>query len=286
MQLKYWKDIWVIKMKLTYLGTAAAEGMPAVFCNCEYCKEARKLGGKNIRTRSQAIINDDLLIDFPADTYSHFLSNNIEGDKIKYLLVTHSHQDHFYMDDLKVRRSVYAHNMRVEKMHIYCGEGTAEKLSKMEVLDSIEIDYTVIKPFEKVVLGEYTIRALPARHYPGDGALFYIIEGEKTILYAHDTGYFYPEVFEYIGENKIVFDLVSLDCTNVDIPINDEGHHMGIDNINRVVGVLKESGAVTDETKVVINHFSHNGAPLYHKLEERVADYGYIVSYDGMSVEV
>ena len=23
-------------MKLTYLGTAAAEGFPAVFCNCEY----------------------------------------------------------------------------------------------------------------------------------------------------------------------------------------------------------------------------------------------------------
>ena len=27
-------------MKLTYLGTAAAEGFPAVFCNCEHCREA------------------------------------------------------------------------------------------------------------------------------------------------------------------------------------------------------------------------------------------------------
>lgn len=43
-------------MKITYLGTAAAEGFPAMFCNCEYCREAKKLGGKNIRTRSQAII--------------------------------------------------------------------------------------------------------------------------------------------------------------------------------------------------------------------------------------
>ena len=24
-------------MKLTYFGTAAAEGFPAVFCNCDYC---------------------------------------------------------------------------------------------------------------------------------------------------------------------------------------------------------------------------------------------------------
>ena len=55
-------------MKLTYLGTAAAEAVPAIFCNCEICKEARKLGGKNVRTRSQALINDDLLLDFPAGT--------------------------------------------------------------------------------------------------------------------------------------------------------------------------------------------------------------------------
>ena len=81
-------------MKLKYLGTAAAEGFPAVFCNCQYCREARELGGKNIRTRSQSLINDDLLIDFPPDTYHHFLTQSIEGDKIKYLLITHAHSDH------------------------------------------------------------------------------------------------------------------------------------------------------------------------------------------------
>ena len=56
-------------MILTFLGTAAAEGVPAVFCNCKFCNEARRLGGKNIRTRSQSIVNDDLLIDIPADTF-------------------------------------------------------------------------------------------------------------------------------------------------------------------------------------------------------------------------
>ena len=62
-------------MKFTFLGTAAAEGFSAVFCNCKYCIEARKLKGKNIRTRSQSLINDDLLVDLPADTYSHFSHN-------------------------------------------------------------------------------------------------------------------------------------------------------------------------------------------------------------------
>ena len=45
-------------MKLKYLGTAAAEGVPALFCTCEVCRKSMELGGKNIRTRSQAIIDN------------------------------------------------------------------------------------------------------------------------------------------------------------------------------------------------------------------------------------
>lgn len=57
-------------MKIQFLGTAAYEGIPAMFCQCEQCNTARKRGGKNLRTRSQALIDGKLLIDFPADTLS------------------------------------------------------------------------------------------------------------------------------------------------------------------------------------------------------------------------
>ena len=65
-------------MKVKFLGTIAAEGGPALFCNCQYCKEAKKRGGKDIRTRSQILVNEDLLVDFPADTYLHKLLVQIE----------------------------------------------------------------------------------------------------------------------------------------------------------------------------------------------------------------
>ena len=65
-------------MKFKFLGTAAAEGVPGLFCNCEICEKTRILKGKNIRTRSQSLINDDLLIDFPADTYLHVLNYGLE----------------------------------------------------------------------------------------------------------------------------------------------------------------------------------------------------------------
>ena len=49
----------------------------------------------------------------------------------------------------------------------------------------------------------------------------------------------------YIKDKGIVFDLASLDCTNIDIPISDEGSHMGIENINRAVKKLEEMGAAS-----------------------------------------
>ena len=50
-------------MKIRYMGTAALERIPAVFCNCETCQRAMAAGGRNIMTRSQALIDDRLLIE-------------------------------------------------------------------------------------------------------------------------------------------------------------------------------------------------------------------------------
>lgn len=55
-------------MKKQFLGIAAYEGIPAMFCNCENCRTSMEKGGKNMRSCSQAIINDDLLLDFPSES--------------------------------------------------------------------------------------------------------------------------------------------------------------------------------------------------------------------------
>jgi phosphoribosyl 1,2-cyclic phosphate phosphodiesterase len=269
-------------MRVTYLGTAAAEGFPALFCNCEYCNEARRLGGKNVRTRSQTLVNDDLLIDFPADTYAHFLQNGIKGDRIEYLLITHAHSDHFYPEDLFMRSGAFAHDMSVPTLKAFCSKTVYQSFDKIPR----NVEVTLLEAYNEVELGQYKVTPLPARHMHGSEAFIYIIQGDKTLLYAHDTGYFYDGVFEYIEKNKIVFDMVSLDCTNVDIPISDEGSHMGFPNIERVLRKLSDMGAVTESTVKYVNHFSHNGNPIHHALEERAREYDCFVSYDGCEVVI
>lgn len=269
-------------MKLTYLGTAAAEGFPAVFCRCPYCIEARRLGGKNIRTRSQALLNDDLLLDLPPDTYHHFLQNGIEGDRIRYLLITHGHADHFYPKELLLRKPPYAHGMQVPTLRVIAPRGALNKLESPPA----NVEMTPIAAYETVTLGEYRVTALPARHMKEeDGALIYVIEGDKTLLYAHDTGVLFDEVFSYIEEKKWVFDMVSLDCTLVDNQNTAYERHMGFLGVGEVLRRLSELGAVTPETVRYVNHFSHNGNPLFERLEGVAKEYGCLVSYDGCEVE-
>ena len=52
-------------MKFTYLGTGAAEGVPAMFCSCDTCREVRRRGEGEFHTRSQ------LLIDGEPVSYTH-----------------------------------------------------------------------------------------------------------------------------------------------------------------------------------------------------------------------
>lgn len=266
-------------MKLTYLGTAAAEGFPALFCHCRHCEEARRLGGKSIRTRSQALVNDELLIDLPADTYQHFLQNGIHGDAIRYLLVTHGHQDHFYREELNLRSGAFAHDMRVPVLKLIASETLCKAVPPLPGVEPLPI-----RAFEALALDGYRVTALPARHMPGGDALFYVIEGDKTLLYAHDTGYFYEEVFDFIEQKDWVFDMISLDCTNIDLPIPDEGSHMGFPNIARLLKRLERMGATGEHTVRYVNHFSHNACPLHPALSENAAAYGCLVSYDGCEV--
>lgn len=278
-------------MKFKYLGTAAAEGFPAVFCNCCYCQEARRLKGKNIRTRSQAIIDDKILLDFPGDTYYHALQFDLDLSKVKHVLVTHSHTDHFSIDDMVFRGLAYAHNMVENKVCVYGNEAVKKIFERVsqKMLQTIKeyYEFVLIKEYEKFFLDGYVVTPLRARHMENENCMIYLIQKDHvSILYCNDTGYLYEDVFDYLSENHIKLDLISLDCTMVNNPVKDTGSHMGFDGCNRVVLRLKELGVVNDSTQVYVNHFSHNGNPIHENLEMVAKEYNMKVSFDGLEIEL
>jgi phosphoribosyl 1,2-cyclic phosphate phosphodiesterase len=277
-------------MKFQYLGTAAAEGIPAFVCNCKACVRSRELGGRALRTRSQAIIDDSLLIDFPADTMAHIHANKIDLIKVKDCIVTHSHYDHLHPVDLNNFKPGFAYFPEGWHMTFHgsdkVGEAVAPQLEgKLTELNIVSFEE--LKAFEPKKIGRYTVTPLLAIHDPKSGPLFYqISDGEKTILYANDTNYFDESVWEYWEKTKPSFDMVSLDCTNACKPMTYIGHMSFAENL-KVRDRMIEMGIADDNTKFISHHFSHNGTNVvYDDFVAIAAKEGFLVSYDGMILEI
>lgn len=277
-------------MKIKYLGTAAAEGIPAIFCECETCKTARKRGGKEIRTRSQAIVDNELLIDFPADTYMHFLNNNIVGGKIKSCIITHTHQDHLYAEDFEMRFSGFAPKKSEETLTVYGSERVGKAMA-LQLFDgrgnNSPIKFESVRTYDPFFVDGYKITALKAVHDVFSNPYFYMIEKDgKTLLYGNDTDYFDDSVWEYFEKTKPHFDLVSLDCTNGNMKHVDYIGHMGL-NVNvKVKERLLKMGCANEKTIFVCNHFSHNADDvLYEEFSKIAEEQGFLTSYDGMEIE-
>src|SRR5438046_7196235 len=81
-------------MRLMFLGTAASEGFPNAFCDCENCQAARRAGGKSLRLRSSALVDDTLLIDLGPDLMAQARIHGISLAKIEHCIQTHEHADH------------------------------------------------------------------------------------------------------------------------------------------------------------------------------------------------
>ena len=278
-------------MKIKYLGTAAAEGIPAVFCECETCKKAMELGGKNIRTRSQAIIDDKLLLDFPADTYIHSLKYGIRLSDIKNCLITHSHSDHLYPKEIYMRKTgVYAHISGDIPITFYADQ------SGYELIDTVIKDYSVketdvavkkVELYKPFMVDGYEVTALRATHAPTSSPVVYLIKKDgKTIFYCHDTSEFCDEAMEYLKNSCVSVDLISLDCTEGAKNTTYSGH-LNIFRCDAFIKQLKKIGVISEKTRIVMNHFSHNGGSvLYDDFVKIASEYGFEVSFDGMEIEI
>ena len=279
-------------MKITYLGTGAAEGIPALFCNCKYCTEVRRRGGKEIRSRAQVLIDGELSLDFPPDAFYHAAVFGAEFSAVKYLLVTHSHMDHFYASDFVLRGYKYALNPVSLTLDIY---GNAEVLEVFEESTRREIKPEVkehirlheLKPFERATFGGYTVHPLRAQHSSREPLLFLIEKDGKRVLHLADTGRLPEESLAYLKEQGgAPLDLVTLDCTFVWGETKQNARHMGLDEAMRTIASLKEIALVDGHTKKVITHFSHNSAPSKKTLKKAEREYGVIAAYDGLTLNI
>ncbi|HHV43522.1 MAG TPA: carbon-phosphorus lyase [Firmicutes bacterium] len=269
-------------MKITFLGTAAAEGIPGLFCRCSICQHAWVNGGKDVRARASVLVDDIFKIDFGPDSYQQSLRAQQPLHQVKHLLITHTHSDHFYPEDLHMHKQPFiAASSPGHLLNIYGCPAVGEILEEEAKTDD-SVVFHPLTAFEPHNIEDATVVPLPAEHSSRGQPFIYLFQRNGiTLLHGYDTGYFFEEVWSYL-EGKTI-DVALLDCTAGKFPSRG---HMGIPNILEVKKRMLESGIATEKTVFVATHFSHNGQLLHHQLEERLHPEGFLVAYDGMVLEI
>ena len=286
-------------MKLQYWGTAAAEGIPALFCDCKVCREAREKGGRYVRSRSQALIDGSVLVDFGADTYLNSVRFGFDTSKLEHVLITHVHEDHYAPVDFTNRLNNMCKHPAVPTLTVHgsvdvkqtalrywelCGETVAERLFEQN-----RIAFHELKPYETYPIAGLSVTPLPATHNTPHPYVYVISKGEKTIFYFNDSGYLSEESMAYLRKNRVRFDLVSYDCTHGAQDGNSAagGRHMGLPNNLEMKRRFIENGNYKDTTVSVITHFSHNIPTVgYGDMLKTAQANGFVLAYDGMEIEI
>lgn len=282
-------------MNITFLGTAAATSYPLIFCRCEFCKQARKLGGKDFRKRSSVIINNDLLIDMGPDIMSASFMHNKSIADIRYCLQTHPHSDHFDASHFTTRMPEYM-GIDTLPIQLYASEATLRKMSEMsknegyadDLFDPktkkrMNVDVFPVKPLQPFKVGRYEVTAFSTDHDKSvDSFLYAVTEDGFTVFYGTDTDSLSEETWNGFHAMKMHFNIVVLDHTyGLDV---DRGGHLNAHRFIEHIQRMMKEDLLAENARIFATHISHEGNPTHAELSKYAAQLGYEIAYDGLVI--
>jgi len=284
-------------MLITFLGTSAANAYPEAFCRCKNCEQARILGGKSIRKRSAALINDDLLIDLGPDIMTASNIHNCSLSGVRYCLQTHTHADHLDTSHFLSRSPGYG-VVGAPRLHFFASSGTLRHTAHIlerdcapagfldpELGERLNLEVHQINPQQSLTVGPYIVTAFPANHDPMVEPLLYAIQmNGRTIFYGTDTATLPEETWRGFHKHKLQFDLVILDHTYGPNELGSD--HLSAHQFIEHVARMHSQGLLTPNARAFATHIAHEGNPAHPQLEGFAKQHGYEIAYDGLILEV
>ena len=261
------------KHTFTFMGTGAGCGVPAFFCDCPACEEARRDPRARRGDCGVMVTGEErTLIDTPPDIRAYF---NREGVRaIDNLIYTHWHFDHVgglgeleYMVQLLTKKA----------LPTFASPYTLESIGREFAYMMYCLARCEWNPYEELELDGVKYTALPVQH--AQGTYGYLIETEETrLFYASDTGKLPDETAERVRG----VDILAMDATYW----KDNGYPQNHHSVQETI----EEGLALDAGKIYLTHLCmHYSEPItLAELEEYCAQYDGRVApaADGLSFAI
>lgn len=224
-------------MKLLFLGTGAADWSREVQLDPEY------------RRFSSTLIDEVLLIDPGPHVLNAIEVFNVNIKKIKYVINTHLHSDHYNADTLKV-------------------------------LEENGAEFIDFKAGEKKQVGKYFIEAYQGNHGKIETVHFFISDGNKMLFYGLDGSWLMPDE-SYALYTK------NVDYAVIDSTLGDERGDIRIIEHNDVGMIRELVSALSGKVKrFCLNHLARQFYPTREVSESIAASLNADITYDGMEKEI
>ena len=285
-------------MKITLLGTGAAEGVPAFLCNCNTCNVAREKRGKYVRQNCTAYIEsisgESILLDMPAQIMMAFDHFHLEDHDLLAVFITHFHSDHTY--GMKYLLEAICDNgyQNATTVDLFLPADVYKMLMEMKYPDQPVVykenanqfySVNLITDNKEIAVGPFRVLPLETNHInihwkPGKvrvETFGYLINDadDKKFAYLIDAPRQLPEqTYEILAKEDV-------DCLVFDCTFEKTYFPSGHSDIQGIIDVQQK----IKPRRTIASHISHRNLG-YEGLKKILEKYSIEVAYDGMIISV
>ena len=286
-------------MEVVFLGTGAAEGVPAAYCRCSDCSGVRARGGREVKSRSSIRIGKHYQVDISPDHYWQMLRHGLDMYDLEHVLISHTHEDHFALPGLTDK--TMAKETNDKPLAVYLSKPGRDYLDR--ILKALSISdrelakwegrfhFVGVDYFGTYTVGELTVETVKANHTTvaeGEYAVSYLVTlpNGRRLLYALDTGYYLDETWEYLTGKRI--DSLIMDCTFAGRTDRGEypAGHLDLASFMKMLGRMSETGFIDADTGVYATHFNPHQGLTHDEIQQAFDEspFSVTVAYDGLRV--
>ncbi|MFI0431985.1 MAG: bifunctional adenosylcobinamide kinase/adenosylcobinamide-phosphate guanylyltransferase [Candidatus Nanopelagicales bacterium] len=278
-------------MRVTLLGTGAADGIPQPFCGCATCTDARGRG--EVRAPGGVLVDQELLIDPGPGAAGAAARAGVDLSRVTTIAVTHAHADHWDPSILLFRQWRTDDGAGLPRLRLIGPAGVIGP-ARDWLAPTAAVDLIPARPGDTWSLGTRTLRALPSTHgraAPGaptdplaaEAVLFEVRDSAgAAMLYAADTGPPSKDLLNAVAGAGYGLALIEL-TFGAGRPTTPG--HLDHATFPTALADLRACGALTPTTEVVAIHIGHHNPPA-HTLHSVLESWGARAVADGTTLAI
>ena len=250
-----------------------------LFCGTGAADYSAPEEGKEFRKFTHSLLNDIILFDIGSMTYrfEDMAVLDARFSKVKHVLITHSHGDHFYVPALQHLAETNG------KITVYIDAACVKLIPEDEHIQVVAVHSGDVLDVEGYKLFVFTSNHRGT--LPEETTHHYIVDtpNGKTLFYGLDGAWLMMDEGKFLMKHPA--DLMVLDCTTGVAGDLRAFEHNTVDMLRVMMDTIRSCHMVRENGVIYADHLARTRHPCHKTAAEVLAGIGMCTAYDGLCIE-